>query len=386
MKPKVKKVLKIVAPAMAIGLTISGVIVLSSGIIHNVTTVSIGGSTAVLPLINDISKYFNYIDIVTSAGGSGVGINSIINGSKEIGMASKNPQIEKWKENQLDEYKYNAWKDKKVKTLTIAWDGIGIIYKPTKKSMNEDLNIDSKTLGKIYSAFSGYKNITFNDLFNNGDEKIITPYARNGGGDVSGTTEAFLLESNVVWDQDISEVEKNIIVNNIQKGDYGSHVRQTSEANSQAWANVKNGPEGSMIYLSSGFIINNKKEIEKYGFKIAKYNGQEMIIENIANGYNWFRPFNLIYSMDHVRHKPSIIQMFEDIIFDPNNKIHEIMKTNGFKPLSNIQRESLFNPNIDIDNVQDKKSLFIDVINTDIELTYSGAKPKIKQVWNDTRI
>lgn len=384
MKPKVKKVLKIVAPTIVIGLAISSVIVLSSGIIHNVTTVSIGGSTAVLPLINDISKYFDYIDIVTSAGGSGVGINSIINGSKEIGMSSKNPQIEKWKENELD--KYNAWKDKKVKTLTIAWDGIGIIYKPTKKSMNEDLNINSQTLEKIYSAFSGYEEITFNDLFSNGDKKIITPYARNGGGDVSGTTEAFLLESNVVWDQNISSDKKNTIINNIQKGDYGSHVRQTSEANSQAWDNVKNGPEGSMIYLSSGFIINNKTEIEKYGFKIAKYNGQEMTIKNIANGYNWFRPFNLIYSMDHVRHKPEIIQMFEDIIFDPNNKIHEIMEEKGFKPLSESQRKSLFNPNIDIDNVQDKKSLFIDVINTDIELTYSGAKPKIKQVWNDTRI
>lgn len=386
MKPKVKKVLKIVAPTMAIGLAISGVIVLSSGIIHNVSTVSIGGSTAVLPLINDIANHLNYIDIVTSAGGSGVGINSIINGSKEIGMSSKNPQIDKWKDNQLDEYKYNVWENKKVKTLTIAWDGIGIIYKPTKQSMNEDLNINATTLGKIYSAFSGFKEITFGDLFNNGDTKVITPYARNGGGDVSGTTEAFLLESNVEWGgPDISPQDKKIIINNIQKGNYGSHVRQTSEANSQAWANVKNGPEGSMIYLSSGFIINNKKEIEKYGFKIAKYDGKEMTIETIAKGYNWFRPFNLIYSMDHVKNKLEILQMFEDIIF--NNKIHnEIMIPNGFTPLSPQQIKTLFNPNIDIDKIQDKKSLFIDESNTDIALTYSGAKPPIEQVRNDTRI
>lgn len=381
MKPKVKKVLKIVAPTMVIGLAISSVIAISSGIIRNVTTVSIGGSTAVLPLINDISKYFNYIDIVTSAGGSGVGINSIINGSKEIGMASKDPQIKRWKENQLEQYKYDAWKDKEVKTLTIAWDGIGIIYKPTKMSMDADINIDPTTLGKIYSAFSGYKNITFNDLLGNGDTKIITPYARNGGGDVSGTTEAFLLESHVEWlwqDED----EKNTIINRIQKGDYGPHVRQTSEANSQAWDNVKNGPEGSMIYLSSGFILNNEEVIKKHGFKIAKYNGYDMILDNIANGYNWFRPFNLIYSMNHVRNKPEIIQMFEDIIF--SEKIDKIMRDNKFKPLSDPQKNSLFIQ--DIDKVQDKKSLFIDQKNSDIELDHSGANPKIKLVKNDTRI
>lgn len=374
MKPKAKKVLKIISPILGIGIGITTV-VLTSGIMFKIATVSIGGSTAVLPLVNDIANQLNYIDIVTSAGGSGVGISSIIDGSKEIGMASKNPKFQDWKN--TDAHKYQVWKDRSVKTLTIAWDGIGIIYKPPVGNTNSIIDINKETLGMIYNAFSGYQEITFGQLLNNNDSTTITPYARNGGGDVSGTTEAFLIDNHLdyqssnYWTKLNQEAQKTITTN-IQKGSYGKNVKQTSEANSQAWANVKNGPIGSMIYLSAGFILNNLEEIKKHGFEVASYQGTPLNYENIAQGYNWFRPFNLIYSIKYIKNKPEIIQMLIDILFD-QNKIHTIMQKNGFKPLSELQISSMFK-NIDVGQAIDKKVLFTDEGYSDVELGHSGAK------------
>lgn len=374
MKPKVKKVLKIIGPVFGIAAGITTV-VLTSGFIYNISTVSIGGSTAVMPLINEIANQLSYIDIVTSAGGSGAGISSIIEGSKEIGMASKKPQLEKWKVS--DSEKYRIWEEKHVKTLTIAWDGIGIIYKP---SMNNQvpLDLNEETISKIYAAFSGHKQLTLGDLLNDDDPTIVIPYARNGGGDVSGTTEAFLLESHLEYKNTeywkcLGNTLQEKIINSIQSGNYGKNVRQTSEANSQAWTNVKNGPEGSMIYLSSGYILNNLKEIEDHGFKVATYKGKEMKAESISTGYNWFRPFNLIYSIDYIRQKPVIIKMLEDILFNSDPKIHErinqVIRSSGFQPLTNDQIKAMFN-NQPIDHPQE--------LLTDIK--YSDISPK-DQKW-----
>lgn len=380
MKPKAKKVLKIISPILGIGIGITTV-VLTSGIMFKIATVSIGGSTAVLPLVNDIANQLNYVDIVTSAGGSGVGISSIIDGSKEIGMASKNPKFKEWENTEV--HKYQVWKDKSVKTLTIAWDGIGIIYKPPVNNNNSKIDINSETLGMIYNAFSGYQEITFGQLLGNNDPTTIIPYARNGGGDVSGTTEAFLIDNHLDYQNSNYWTELNkidpkaeeTITNNIQKGSYGKNVKQTSEANSQAWANVKNGPVGSMIYLSAGFILNNLEEIKKHGFEVASYQGTPLNYENIAQGYNWFRPFNLIYSIKYIKNKPEIIQMLIDILFD-QNKIHNIMQKNGFKPLINTQINSMFN-NVDVEKEIDKKALFTDEKYSDVALGHSGAKAEL---------
>ena len=375
MKSKTKKFFKISMPILGISAITASVVCLS-GVLIKVSTISIGGSTAVLPLINSFANYFTDIDIVTSAGGSGIGVNSIIEGTKEIGMASKNPEILPLGE---DDPKYRAWKEKQVKTLTIAWDGIGILYKPTEKSKNDDLIINKETLAKIYHLFSGYKEFTFNDLLGNFDDTKLIPFARNGGAAVSGTTDGFLNDSHINYNeslywQSLNNDTQSQIINSIEKGGYGSYVLETEEANSQAWNRVKNSSEGSIIYLSSGFILNNLDEIQKHGFKIAKYEIVDEVTNEIVYGdltqdsitktYNWYRPFNLIYSIDQIKNNNEIKELLKRILFW--NESRQIIINEGYVPLTNGQLESM-----GWDNNQE---FFIDENTSDINLGYSGAK------------
>ena len=92
-KPKLKKV---TLKKLAIGFTFISVtttIVLTSGILSNTPLINSAGSSAVQPLMASFSNKYLGADLVTQAGGSGAGIRAIIDGTKEIGMASKNPKI-----------------------------------------------------------------------------------------------------------------------------------------------------------------------------------------------------------------------------------------------------------------------------------------------------
>ena len=343
MKTNVKKFWKILMPVVGVGI-VSCSIVFISGCLVQTPLVSLGGSTAVLPLINALSPYINFIDVVTSAGGSGVGISSIIDGTKEIGMSSTQPDILALGP---DNIKYQIWDKKRVKTVTIAWDGIALIYKPSSASINMDIIINEENLAQIYHAFSGKKQFKLGDLLNNNDETIITPYARNGGSSVSGTTDAFFKDShlnykNSTYWKRLDQNQVDDIINAIIYGGYGSNVIQTAESNSQAWNVAKNGPEGSFIYLSAGFVINNLEEIKKYGFKVALYGDQGISpLEPgaIANTYNWYRPLNLIYSMIHVKNIPEISQMITWILFDEQAKT--IINNEGYIPLNNESLKSM---------------------------------------------
>ncbi len=365
MKSKVKKFLKIGIPTISIAGIVT-LFVCVSGVLVKSPLVSIGGSTAVLPLINEFSKSYNNIDIVTSAGGSGAGINSIIEGTKEIGMASKTPFSPEELLNQ------ETWKNKKVKTLTIAWDGIGIVYKPSNKK-GEVININENTLAKIYTAFSGVKKLKLGELLENEDETKIIPYARNGGAEISGTADAFLKYSNLkyensnYWETLEKEGLTEKIKNNLEKGNYGSNVIQTAESNSQTWNRVKDGPMGSMTYLSAGFIIEHQKEIESYGFKIAKYKSKNIVDENgssnITNGYEWYRPLNLMYSIDVIKDNKDIKEMLNWMIFDGNAE--KIIKDNNYTPLTIEQKESM-------KIIENGLESFVE--NWDSKLGYCGAK------------
>lgn len=340
MKLASKRILKIGGPVL--GVTLVGVVFVSiSGAFIKIPTISIGGSSAVFPLISAFSNHYDQIDIVASAGGSSVGINSIVNGTKEIGMASKNPAIV---DKDHNSHEYKAWKEKNVKTLTIAWDGIGIIYKP-KRGTTSNLVINAETLAKIYTSFSGLKEITLGEVMNNEDKTIIIPYARNGGSSVSGTADAFYKDSKLkykeseYWTKSLNKENHEFISKALSNGTYGSNVVQTAEANSQVWNRIKNGPEGSMTYLSSGFIINNKEAIEAAGFKVAYYGEYELTEANITNGYQWFRPFNLMYSINQLKNNEYVIKMFNWILF--NEQAKEITRNEGYITLNEEQIKSM---------------------------------------------
>ena len=131
----------------------------------------------------------------------------------------------------------------------------------------------------------------------------------------------------------MSKEQQTDIVDKLTNGSYENNVIQTAEANSQAWNRIKNGPEGSMIYLSSGFILNNKEEIEKLGFKIATYKGTQLLENEITKNYNWYRPLNLMYST--TRASNSILEMFKWILFSPESR--EVISEQGYVPLNEEQ-------------------------------------------------
>ena len=374
MKTNVKKFFKILIPVVGVGVVSCG-IVFVSGCLVQTPLVSLGGSTAVLPLINALSPYIDFIDVVTSAGGSGVGISSIIDGTKEIGIASTHPDILSLG---LDNAKYKIWDEKRVKTVTIAWDGIALVYKPSPASANANVIINEENLAKIYHAFSGDKQFKLGDLLNNNDETIIVPYARNGGSSVSGTTDAFFKDSHLnykdspYW-KSLGQNQVDNITNAITNGGYGHNIIQTAESNSQAWSVAKNGPEGSFVYLSVGFVINNIEEIQKYGFKVALYGEQGISpLEPgvIANTYNWYRPLNLMYSMTYVKNIPEIPRMIAWILF--NEQAKQIINNEGYVPLSETSLKSMgWNGNLN-----DMSFLTNDSPEGtyDVKLGYSGAK------------
>ena len=376
MKTNVKRFFQILMPVVGVGVVSCG-IVFVSGCLVQTPLVSLGGSTAVLPLINALSPYIDFIDVVTSAGGSGVGISSIIDGTKEIGIASTHPDILSLG---LDNAKYQIWDEKRVKTVTIAWDGIVLVYKPSPASADKPLIINEENLAKIYHAFSGDKQFKLGDLLNNNDETIIVPYARNGGSSVSGTTDAFFKDSHLnykdsaYW-KSLKQNEVDNITNAITNGGYGSNIIQTAESNSQAWSVAKNGPEGSFVYLSVGFVINNIEEIQKYGFKVALYGEQGISpLEPgvIANTYNWYRPLNLMYSMTHVKNIPEIPRMIAWILF--NEQAKQIINNEGYVPLSETSLKSMgWNGNLNdmsflINDSDSPEGTY------DVKLGYSGAK------------
>lgn len=339
MKPVSKRIVRIGGSILGVAF-VGALFVSISGAFVKIPTISIGGSSAVFPLISSFSNYYDQIDIVASAGGSSVGINSIINGTKEIGMASKNPAIVDKDHNSAE---YKAWKEKNAKTLTIAWDGIGIIYKPTSGTTN-NLVLNAETLAKIYTSFSGLKEITLGEVLNNNDETVIIPYARNGGSSVSGTADAFYKDSKLNYSKteywkSLDDEEQQFISKALTSGTYGSNVVQTAEANSQVWNRVKNGSEGSMTYLSSGFIINNKEAIEAAGFKVAYYGDYELTEENITNGYQWFRPLNLMYSINQLKNNEYVINMLNWILF--NDQAKEITRSGGYINLNEEQIKSM---------------------------------------------
>ncbi len=271
-------------------LGIAAIVVYFSTSWKQLPLISASGSSAIFPLITEYSNIYDESDIVVQAGGSGVGISAALNNTKNFGMASKNPKG-------LDGDKKQEWIDKRMKTITIAWDGIGIVYKSS--SNNDTLNITSNNILKIYQAFAGYESISFNDLdSNNSSKETIKTYAREGGSEKSGTADAFYKDSRLKPSSGIlSEVEKKAL----ETGSYGKNTIPTAEANSQAWSSIKDSlDKNTMIYLSAGFILNNKKEILDNGFKIATYNGVELSKDKIANSYNWYRPFNLIVSLKNI--------------------------------------------------------------------------------------
>lgn len=330
---------------------------------NNLVIIYSAGSSAVAPLLMDIASTYskfnlgNNIEVNVLATGSGNGLESIVNNTKNLGNVSWGPDKSKIK-NTPELHALDAWTNDRIKTLTLAIDGIGVIYKPDP-NMNFDLDINQTNIEKLYEAVAGVNSYSYGNLItNSGVSTTIIPYARTGGASKSGTTDAFLKDSGF-------KINKNAqYYKNLSNGQYGSSVEATRESNVETWKQISSngGRTGALTYLSAGFILNNITEIQSKGFKVASYNGTPLSLDQVTVKYNWYRPLNTLFSINNAA---GAVEQWVHWLYDNyfDDRIQSAIKNFGGVPLDKKQLESMtINGNIMVsdfeiepyDNVDDK--------------------------------
>lgn len=356
----------------------------------------ISGSSTMQQFLQSISDIYSPSEVIVDAGGSSVGVDNLINGKKNIASSSKSPSkstagIPAYDNNPEVVGKYQQqWQRENIKTISIAFDAIGIVYKDTGILKGKDVVITPSTILWLYLAFSGYQPVnglnlipTSWELDTSNPENNLVPFARTGGSVQSGTGESFLLDSkllknekgnydsaNVLKEYDAlsktptitnDPIENESIYSILHSGQYGPYVKTTNEPNLQTWQSVKSysGSGIPITYLSSGFIKSNYQDIINSGYKVAKYSTNDdgsnsvsllnvqdnkIISDNIGIGYNWYRPMNLILSADSAEYIKSFIQWIVGNMLFENSYIIEIYKQQGFIPLDVKTIKTMFHP------------------------------------------
>lgn len=316
-----KKQWKILTGAVVFLIPVSLVVVFSLPLSKK-KQISCVGSSGVKPFIENLANHFaktnqNY-DVTVDAGGSGYGISQVANNYTSIGNASKNPF------SAVKEQYQDLWVSNQIKTITVGWEAICMVYIPPKglsteatNNLNTILAINDSNIINLYRSFSGYSDGLANSVpylgdfindqstaLNENDKSILKstqllPYARSGGSTTSGTAASFYDNShfNVDYSQ-LSIRQQNAFIG----GKYGDDFRliDTDEANSRAWDYFsRNNIAGSCVYLSSGFVSQNIDLITKDGYGIFAYNNVAFDVKNIENGYNFYRPLNIMTSLSN---------------------------------------------------------------------------------------
>lgn len=359
-------------------------------------SITASGSTAVQPLLTSLGNYYNDADVTVQPGGSSLGLKVAADGSKSLGNASKNPYnsvgsstVEK------NGFTWEMWRDNGLKTVTIAWDGIAIVYKPDSLS-NPTLQINQDNILMIYETFAGIKQYKLQDLFinqinqsnsnktmfsssNYQNSNIIKPYARTGGSNASGTATSFAKESG--FKPTNSQIDRwNQAQEILKSGNYGNNVATTNESNVESWNRftIENLP-GSMIYLSLGFVSTNRSLIEKKGYKIAEYYNPVYSLNNIPTiastsnvtnkTYGWYSPLNTIIAtkLSNDLIKDFVWWLYSDENVNRNDdETPGLIQKIGYAPLSDddklqmfyTQDEKIIDSNININNYKNYKNLF----------------------------
>lgn len=280
------------------------------------------GSSSVQPFLNELAADYTNpqqyphrkVEISVQAGGSALGITSILNQQTMIGMASKSPKPTITKNNLAD-----SWKQQQIKTITLAKDGIALLLYAPAGYTNTDFVIKNNNIDQLYKAFAGYDRVSLSTLLNDQAKAselnnfYIHGFARSGGSSSSGTAEAFYLDSGLTTQRD--KYTANVI-KALENGIYGPNTTQTNESNAEAYNNFAiNAPSrgyGSMIYLSLGYVENHMQQIKNDGFIVVAYqknsteNNQvvEATIKNVeVNAYSWIRPFNVMVSLARIQNE-----------------------------------------------------------------------------------
>lgn len=234
------------------------------------SSLTIGGSTSVQPLMEKLAEAYNKKNkgnITVQGGGSSVGITGAIDNTFDVAMSSRS----------LDDSESS-----KLDATSICLDGIAVIV--NKENPVSDLTLDQ--LKKIYTGkITNWKEV-------GGDDKEIQVISREEG---SGTRDGF--QSIVGFDSD------NLIENSEIQNATGSVV-----------SNII-GNENAIGYISLGAITSD--------IKTLKIEGVNASIETIADGtYKLQRNFILA-----VKKNISVANKLYDFIWsDEGKKIISDMK------------------------------------------------------------
>ncbi|WP_027122308.1 substrate-binding domain-containing protein [[Mycoplasma] imitans] len=333
----------------------------------NFVVINTRGSSAVQPFMDALSElYAKYapVEISVQAGGSTTGIISVLDGTTNIGNASKSPRDQIL----ANHRSVQEWKDLQVKTVTLAKDAIAIIYKKPANTSASDFYLDANNIDKMYDAFAGYDTVSLSDFYFgknlNGNYNVV-PFARAGGASVSGTAEAFLHNSGLIKDDQINKKTLDALKGKI---DYGSHTITTGESNIETYNFFKTNARlvGSMTYLSLGFIINNLTLIKNDGFDLLNYKVDDKVIvpsiQSVSDGdYRWIRPYNSIFSLSNKDESRlnSIKQFIKFILFDNKpdvrKRIEDIYQAQGLITLSDKDLKKMFLLNDGLKNMSSQE-------------------------------
>lgn len=233
--------------------------------------VTISGSTSVGPIVEILGEDFESknegISIEVQQIGSSAGIKNAIEGTSQIGMASRDLK---------DEEKASG-----LKETQIAIDGIAVIT-------NKNNEVKDLTLEQVKDIYTG-KITNWKEV--GGKDAPIVVVSREDG---SGTRDGF--QENVGF-------ESEELTKDAQISDGSGNIKSTVEGN-----------ENAIGYISFGYVDDNVNALT--------IDGVELTTENIKNNtYAIARPFLFVSKEDNISEEGT--KFIEYILSDEGQKIVE---------------------------------------------------------------
>lgn len=233
--------------------------------------ITISGSTSVGPVVEILAKDFQSknegVSIEVQQLGSSAGIKNAIDGTSQIGMASRDLKDEE--------------KQAGLKETEIALDAIAVV---TNKS-NEVKNLTVDQIKDIYTGkITNWKEV-------GGKDAPIVVVSREDG---SGTRGAF---------EEIVGFEPQELVQDAQISDGSGNIKSTVEGN-----------ENAIGYISSSYVDDKVNQL--------KVDDQELTVENVkAKKYPLARPFILVNKEENMTEKGN--EFIQFILSEEGQKIVE---------------------------------------------------------------
>ncbi len=243
-------------------------LVLVSGCSKPSEKLVVGGSTSVLGLMEELASNYEDLPVEVQGGGSSVGVQGVVNGTFDLGMASRELKAS----------------ETEVVGTPIAYDGIVVITHPDNPL--QDLSLD-----QVKAIFTG-KITNWQEL--GGADSEIAVIAREEG---SGTRGAF---------EEIVDFDSSELVSN-------SQIQKTTGGVIQGISNNKQ----AIGYISLGSVSELIKPLS--------INGVEASAANIKNdSYALYRPFLIVTNNEATsKHEAYIDYLLSD-------EAQVIVSANGF--------------------------------------------------------